>query len=337
MAAAYYQAKIDSLRDIFGTDDIHVEDQSILVSGTRYPVVDDVIVLLSPEEYPEYLKDRMRSQSSDVDLSHTAQGTTAVQRSFGSEWTSFPEILPEHMAEFYTYFDLIPLESLEGKRVCDLGCGIGRWSSFVREHCREVVLVDFSEAIFVARENLRNGKQNAIFFMGDLQKLPFREQFADFLFCLGVLHHLPVDCLRATRSLRRYSPLLLIYLYYDLENRPLHFRLLWRVSDWGRRLFCLVRWERARMFLSWLITVTVYVPFVYLGKILSTVGLDHLVPIYEGHKADTWRRICQDCYDRFFTPIEQRVSRDQIYTLKDTFSEVIVDDDAPYWHFLLRA
>ncbi len=42
----------------------------------------------------------------------------------------------------------------------------------------------------------------------------------------------------------------------------------------------------------------------------------------------------QDVYDRFFTPIEQRVSRAQIMGLNDSFSRVSVSDGIPLWHFL---
>jgi hypothetical protein len=47
------------------------------------------------------------------------------------------------------------------------------------------------------------------------------------------------------------------------------------------------------------------------------------------------RRIQQDVYDRFFTRIEQRVSRAQINELRNDFTDVQISDALPYWHFLL--
>ncbi len=47
-----------------------------------------------------------------------------------------------------------------------------------------------------------------------------------------------------------------------------------------------------------------------------------------------FERVRQDFYDRFFTPIEQRVSREQIMGLNDSFSRVSVSDQIPLWHFL---
>ena len=51
-------------------------------------------------------------------------------------------------------------------------------------------------------------------------------------------------------------------------------------------------------------------------------------------KREDLRRIEQDVYDRFFTRIEQRVTRREIETLRDTFGTVTVADGLPYWHFL---
>ena len=77
------------------------------------------------------------------------------------------QVAPE-MNLFRRYFDLIDLNGLADARLCDLGCGMGRWSFFASRYCREIVLVDFSEAIFVAREVMRE-RRNAIFVMADVR------------------------------------------------------------------------------------------------------------------------------------------------------------------------
>ena len=59
-------------------------------------------------------------------------------------------------------------------------------------------------------------------------------------------------------------------------------------------------------------------------------------PLYESYHGKTLERIRQDVYDRFFTRIEQRFTREEIMTLKDTFSNVIVSNQLPYWHFLVK-
>jgi len=65
----------------------------------------------------------------------------------------------------------------------------GRWSYFLSKFAKEIILVDFFRFIFVARENLK-GKDNCLFFMGDIKKLPSGPISALHFFS-GVLHHLP--------------------------------------------------------------------------------------------------------------------------------------------------
>jgi hypothetical protein len=79
-----------------------------------------------------------------------------------------------------------------------------------------------------------------------------------------------------------------------------------------------------------------YLPFIILGSILRPLGKSQLVPLYEAYHGKTLERIRQDVYDRFFTRIEQRFTKKEIMTLKDAFSNVIVSNQLPYWHFLLK-
>ncbi len=331
----YYGPKTESLRDLFGAASVKVEPGRITVDGRAFPVIDDVVVLLDPDRIPPGLRRR-------IEAGPGTRGRTApafaedIQYTFGEEWRRFPEILPEHREEFLQYFDLVDTAGLAGKRVCDLGCGIGRWSRFLTGSCRELVLVDFSEAIFVARRNL-SAAGNVLYFLGDLKDLPFRDGFADFLFCLGVLHHLPTDALGEVRALSRRAPVLLVFLYYALDNRPAFWRLLLSIATGARRLLSRVRDPRARSRITRLLTFTVYLPLIGLGRLLRPFSLSRIVPLYEFYRGKSRRRIEQDVYDRFFTRIEQRVTRKQILSLADTFREVVVSDRPPYWHFLCRS
>lgn len=329
----YVKEKLNSLRDLFGAKTIAVEQDMLWVDGRGYSIVDDVIVLLDQDQYPPALKRRLGIMPAANQVEEVF--AEDIQFTFGDEWQTFPEILPEHESEFRQYFDLVDLESLRDARVCDLGCGIGRWSHFLKDKCRELVLLDFSEAIFVARENLRDCP-HALFFMGDLKRLPFRHGFADFLFSLGVLHHLPTEALQEVRNLRPYAPKILIYLYYALDNRPAYFRWLLKLVTAVRLAAAKVRNPGFRAAFTWFGACFVYLPLVWLGYLLAPFGLAHYVPLYQGYRGKTLGRIRQDVYDRFFTRIEQRYSRKQIATLKDTFSEVAISERWPYWHFLCK-
>ena len=312
----YYTDKIESLQKIFGTADLELTENSLRVGGRRYPIQDDVILLQAPEGSPcaPFAKD--------------------IQYTFGAEWREHRDILPEHAVEFAQYFDLVDLSSLKGASVCDLGCGSGRWSYFLKDRCRELILVDFSEAIYVARQNLR-GADRCLFFKGDITQLPFSSDFADFIMCLGVLHHLPVPCLDAVKSLKQYAPRLLIFLYYALDNRPFYFRIILALVTAVRTLLARIRCPIFRQLFSWFGTVFLYYPLIGLGSALDLFGLGRYVPLYEFYRNKGLKRIQQDVYDRFFTRIEQRVSQEQIRGLSSDFSEVRISDHMPYWHFLL--
>lgn len=327
---SYYDDYLDSLRDIFGTDEVVVEGNSVTVGSNRYPIVDDVIILLDPSQYTPLVRKRLSAAGEVAEIS--APFAEDIQYSFGEEWKTFDQILPEHRKEFEDYFDLVNLASLHDKRVCDLGCGIGRWSYFLRGQCRELVLLDFSDAVFVARRNLQGA--NALFFMGDLTNLPFREDFAQLIFCLGVLHHIPIDALDSVRKLKPYAPRLLIYLYYALDNRKAHYRILLRLVTGLRLLLAKVRGKHARAVITWALTVTIYLPLILLGWLLKPFGLASSVPLFDGYHDKGLKRIRQDVYDRFFTRIEQRFSQEQILTLRDTFSEIKISDRLAYWHFI---
>ncbi|MBK6881203.1 MAG: class I SAM-dependent methyltransferase [Elusimicrobia bacterium] len=315
-----YAGKTDTLAALFGKP-VTVTEDAVRVGEAVYPVIDEVIVLLPPERRP------------GAGAAGGAAFAPDIQATFGAEWRTYNEIKPEHAGEFQRYFDLVDLGALRGARVADLGCGIGRWAHYLADRCREIVLVDFSEAIFVARRHLGD-RPNALFFMGDILALPFAPGSFDFVYSLGVLHHLPAPCLDVVRSLKPLAARHLYFLYYALDNRPAYFRWLLAGVTVLRKGLCRVRGERARWAITKFLLWGLYLPLIGLGRALDLVGLGRRVPLYEFYRDRSRARIEQDVYDRFFTRIEQRVTRADIETLRDTFRAVTISPDLPYWHFL---
>jgi SAM-dependent methyltransferase len=332
--STYYSNKLHILSDLFGSNKIRLENDRLITDRETYPIIDDVIILLKPCQYTQLLKSKLGLAEESVPVTGIAVDRD-IQFSFGEEWQKYSAILPEHEEEFNQYFDLIDLGSLRNLRVCDLGCGNGRWSYFLKNRCRELILIDFSDSIFVARSNLRDSDR-CLFFMGDLTQLPFKEDFAEFLFCLGVLHHLPLDCLETTRNIKTYAPIFLIYLYYSLDNRPFYFSFLLRMITLLRLTVSKIKNRYFRSCFTWMVGIVLYAPLVWLGKTFSPWGAAKYIPLYESYKGKSLQRIRQDVYDRFFTTIEQRCSRKEIGMLKDTFQEIKISEQIPYWHFLCR-
>jgi hypothetical protein len=125
-----------------------------------------------------------------------------------------------------------------------------------------------------------------------------------------------------------------VYLYYSLDNRPIHFRALLTIVTACRRKLAGVRHKKFRAAFSWLATLALYVPCIAVGYALRPMRWHRYVPLHEFYAGMSLKRIRQDAYDRFFTRIEQRVSRQDIARLADAFSRVVISNAPPYWHFV---
>jgi len=62
----YHADKIQSLKDIFGSNDLKFDKENMIVGNRSYPVIDDVIILLDPGQYPETLKKRLNCTEHGV-------------------------------------------------------------------------------------------------------------------------------------------------------------------------------------------------------------------------------------------------------------------------------
>jgi SAM-dependent methyltransferase len=114
---------------------------------------------------------------------------------FAYEWQHFAEMQPEYEAQFLDWIHPIDRAFFAGKRVLDAGCGTGRHAYFAAQYgAGEVVGLDLSDAVETARRVLAP-LENAEVVQGDLLKPPFRTAAAgggfDFVYSIGVLHHLP--------------------------------------------------------------------------------------------------------------------------------------------------
>lgn len=113
---------------------------------------------------------------------------------FGEEWKIFDQSnLDPKEAErmFNEYFAIFPWEKLPNGAVgFDLGCGSGRWAKYAAPRVKKLYLIDPSDAIEVARRNLRN-VENVEFYRCGVDEMPIPDDSCDFGYSLGVLHHVP--------------------------------------------------------------------------------------------------------------------------------------------------
>ena len=159
--------------------------------------------------------------------------------SFGDEWTKFDQTkLSEIEAQniFNKYFNIFPWKIIsKTSEGFDMGCGTGRWASFVAPKVGKLNCVDPSHAINIARLRLKKFSNIRIHDCS-LDEVKLEKNSQDFGYSLGVLHHVP-DTQLAIKScvdlLKPGSPFL-IYLYYSFVNRPFWFFYLWKITNYLR-------------------------------------------------------------------------------------------------------
>ena len=81
-------------------------------------------------------------------------------------------------------------EHLEGQRVLEAGCGMGRFTQIALETGAEVFSFDLSNAIEANFKNNSNTAKVHIF-QASIYKIPLRREAFDKIFCMGVLQHCP--------------------------------------------------------------------------------------------------------------------------------------------------
>ena len=135
----------------------------------------------------------------------------------------------------------------------------------------------------------------------------------DFGYSLGVLHHVPDtqaglnDCVK---KLKIGAPFL-VYLYYAFDNKPWWFRLIWRISDLGRKIICRLPFNIKKIICKF-IAIFIYFPLARLNFLLEKMGLSvQNIPLAAYRKLNFYT-MCTDALDRFGTKLEHRYTREQV-------------------------
>lgn len=272
-------------------------------------------------------------QSTNID--------TKTVESFGDEWETFDTFTDEEIDKAGgQYFDIVSDELLANKYVLDVGCGTGRWTKYVAKKARFVDAIDPSKAVFSAAKMLQNIPNTRIS-RASVDNIPFEDDSFDFVFCLGVLHHIPnthkamQSCVKKVKK----GGWFLVYLYYNLDNRGRFYRMLFFISNMFRKQVSLLP-PAAKNLVCLLLAYIVYLPFIYFSKALDWIGLKRLsnqIPL-SYYKSHSWNIIKNDALDRFGTPLEQRFSRQEIESMMKSCGLVDIkfSNNEPFWHAIGR-
>ncbi|UCF82790.1 MAG: class I SAM-dependent methyltransferase [Desulfobacteraceae bacterium] len=263
---------------------------------------------------------------------------TKVVDGFADEWTRYDQSKLDNTeleALFTSYFSIFPWKKLPEKPVgFDLGCGTGRWAKKVAPQVGILHCIDPSlKIIAIAKRNLQQNK-NCRFHVAGADNIPVPDGSMDFGYSLGVLHHTP-DTQAAIKAcvlkLKPSAPLLL-YLYYDFDNRPFWYRTIWQTSNLIRCIVSKMNY-RMRYFTSVGIAFFIYLPLAKSTKLLEMVGMNvgsFPLSFYRNRSFYTMRT---DALDRFGTMLENRFSRQKIKQMMAAagLENIRFSEKEPFW------
>jgi ubiquinone/menaquinone biosynthesis C-methylase UbiE len=273
------------------------------------------------------------SASNNIDL--------RVARGFGREWSTFRQdedhlSREQRQAIFDDYFGIFPWHLLPagGGVGLDVGCGTGRWSVLVAPRVEHLHLLDPSaEALSVAKENL-HGINNVSYHLESVAAIPLPPKSLDFAFSLGVLHHVPDTeaAIAAIAGKLKPNAPFLVYLYYALDNRPVWYRLLWRVTDLARSVVARLP-HPLRLAISQIVAALIYWPLARIARLMSRRGGSASALPLSYYADKSFYVMRTDAYDRFCTRLEKRFRRSDIERMltRAGFKNVTFSSKQPFW------
>ena len=273
--------------------------------GESYPIVRGI---------PRAVRSSMRDALQSLEPGDDAESMkAATARSFGYEWSRFPEMHAEYERNFLDYQAPHGPDFFRGKRVLDAGCGSGRHAYYAARFGAEVWAVDLGPAVEVARRN--NAGEGVRVVQADLYHLPFAPETFDYIYSNGVLHHLP-DPEGGFRSLLRHlkpGGEIRIYLYWRPEGQPIKRGLL-AIATALRRLTTRLPYPavHALSYPTALLAFGVFVwPYRLMRRLPGLKSLAERIPMKQ--YANYPFRVCvNDQFDRLSAPIENRYSRSEV-------------------------
>lgn len=262
--------------------------------------------------------------------------------SFGAEWNKFYQFNDDDINKTAReYFDILD-ESLLTKSsyVLDLGCGTGRWTKFLSSRVQFIEAIDPSSAIYAA-DKLLTGVANVRLIKTSVENIPFDDGTFDFVMSIGVLHHIPDTQKAMKRCVEKLKPggSFYVYLYYNLDNRGILFKTVFRISNLVRLAVSSMP-EKPKLIACDVLAFTLYLPFIYLSRLLRKGGMTNLanrIPLNAYHNK-SWFVIRANALDRFGTPLEQRFSKAQVAAMMKAagLDNIIISPNMPYYHAIGR-
>jgi len=269
-----------------------------------------------------------------------------VIESFGDEWDRFKndkkELEETLYKQFLAYSEVLKKFKISSNAVAaDFGAGSGRWAKYFSTMFQSLIIVEPSpKAIEVAKQNL-HGLHNIKYQQETIEESTIKEKSLDVAISLGVLHH-TMDTFIALQSIaNKLKPggIFLGYLYYNLENKNLSYRIIWKSSDVARKAISKLP-KFPKIILADLIALIIYWPLAKYAKSRIKRGMSaDFIPLHHYYDMPIYM-MRNDALDRFGTQIEKRFSRAEICDMLEKtgfdLESITFSENEPFWTFAAK-
>lgn len=183
------------------------------------------------------------------------------------------QITYDHIKKLlFNNFDLI-----KNKNIIEIGCGSGRYSEYLHKYSKNLLLCDYSNAIYY---NDTRNKNNVEAIRADLFNLPEFSNKFDVVFCRGVLQHLPdpLKGIEILHSLVNKNGIVIFDIYKKPRLSFLNSKYLWRLVI--KKIFT---YDQLKVFLENNICKILSIRWAINSKLGVNLNyfFDYIFPIYD--------------------------------------------------------
>lgn len=267
--------------------------------------------------------------------------------SFGHEWATFDygetETTEALNAQFKAYCAPIDLTQFNPKIsvAADFGAGSGRWASRLIPFFSLVYALEPSDGASKVLKNKFTDETTIVVLQETVGANSIPLESLDLAMSLGVLHHIPDTSLAIKDVSRRIKPggMFLCYLYYNLENKPTLYKLIFKGVNMVRKMISRLP-QKIKHCVTSAIAALVYWPLAKFSKVINRFGVNTSnIPLH--HYADMpFVMLANDALDRFGTSLEQRFSKAEITEMLRLagfdISTLKFSDVEPFWTFSVK-
>jgi len=249
----------------------------------------------------------------------TEDKSSLTAERFGYEWQKFAENYNEYEDQFLDWIAPVTPDFFKDKVVLDAGCGKGKHSVIAESFgARAIAAIDYGlGSIESARRYIRQyakHPEKIQLIRADIRRLPFKPETFDYVYSIGVLHHLPdpKEGFLKLASLVKPGGSMSVWVYGYEGNA------LVRYTVEPLRRYVTSRIPQGLLLsIAWFITVPAFVVAKFVYRPINALAPKLYVKLPMAAYIRMWfdfpfKEIWNIIYDQLVTPITHYISREDI-------------------------